>query len=534
MPSKASELTHDRSSAVRQSPRKRKYEDDLNRDSVPLPSRHALKSSDVKSEGQGQSSSKKRARKDIVLDEPNRSNALTAEIPTVQSYNVSPLPAKATGSAQSATSSDPSARRANASDNRDDDSDTHGKKRKRTTKEKEADEMPLATRTPGLNMFVGAHVSIAKGVENAITNAVNIGGNAMAMFLQSQRKWENPELKQENKDAFVKACAHHHYAASQHIVPHGSYLVNLAAKDAVQAKKSYDFFLNDLKRCEALGIRYYNFHPGATGKEPLHEAISRLAGNLNKALAETSTVVPILENMAGTETIIGSRFSDLAQVIAEIQPEYLGRIGICIDTCHAFAAGYDLRTPEAYQRTFGELDRVVGLKYLKAMHLNDSKGMYKSKKDLHQNIGLGFLGLRAFHNVMNDPRLTNVPLILETPCEKPDPKDPKKTVDDKTVWAREIKLLESLIGMDPEGEIYKKLESDLAQQGKAERDKMEKWQAEKENKERAKDEKVRKKLEQAERGQQSIKGMLGGKRANGQMNTKTKITRDSSDSETSD
>ena len=156
---------------------------------------------------------------------------------------------------------------------------------------------------------------------------------------------------------------------------------------------------------------------------------------------------------------------------------------------------------------------MVGLKYLKAMHMNDSKGMLNSKKDLHQNIGVGFLGLRAFHSIMNEPRLTNIPLILETPCDKPDPEDPKKTIDDKTVWSREIKLLESLIGMDPESDEYEQLESDLADQGKEERDKMQKWQADKEKKDADKAEKARKKLEKAEKGQQNISGMFAGKGA---------------------
>lgn len=529
MPPKATKAVAPRPSAVRQSPRKRKHDESTKLDEIPQPSRHKLEASDIKAEEQNNDTRKKRVKKDIVVDEPSRSDiAATEEAPETTGIKARSGPNnKAKGPTK------PSAPKESIESESDspieEDSEAQKKPRQRKTKEqKEAENMPLAIRSTGVNMFVGAHVSIAKGVENAITNAVHIGGNALAMFLQSQRKWENPELKSENKNAFIKACSHHNYQANQHIVPHGSYLVNLAAKDAAQAKKSYDFFLNDLKRCEALGIRYYNFHPGATGKEPLHEAIGRLAKQLNKALSETSTVVPILENMAGTETIIGSRFTDLAQVIAEIKPEYLGRIGICIDTCHAFAAGYDLRTPEAFQKTFKELDDVVGLKYLKAMHINDSKGMFKSKKDLHQNIGLGFLGLRAFHNVMNEPRLTNIPLILETPSEKPDPKDPKKTVEDKTVWAREIKLLESLIGMDPDSEAYKKLESDLAEQGRAERDKMEKWQAEKEEKERVKTEKIHKKAEQ---GQKSIKGMLGGKASGGKK--KSKATK-GSDSELSD
>ncbi|KAK5946184.1 DNA-(apurinic or apyrimidinic site) lyase [Knufia obscura] len=509
--------------AVRQSPRKRKHKE-VEPESIPQPSHHALKQQDVQDSSESTttaasktSNRRKQAKQNVVLDEPSRTDIADDQngqvldiLPDTTTKSKAAKKAKTNGTAKQLIEDDESSELSSVPD--DEDKSKPKKKRKRKTKEeKEAEAMPLAPRATGLNMFVGAHVSIAKGVENAITNAVHIGGNAMAMFLQSQRKWENPELKPENRDAFMSACSHHSYDAKQHIVPHGSYLVNLAAKDPAQGKKSYDFFLNDLKRCEALGIKYYNFHPGATNKDPLPDAIKRLAGYLNKALSETNSVVPLLENMAGTETIIGSRFSDLAEIIAHIKPEYLGRIGICIDTCHTFAAGYDLRTPEAFKKTFKELDDTVGLKYLKAMHINDSKGMFGSHKDLHQNIGTGFLGLRAFHSIMNEPRLANIPLILETPCEKPDPEDPKKTIDDKTVWSREIKMLESLIGMDPESDEYKKLESDLADQGKDERDKMIQWVAEREKKEREKEEKARKKLEKADKGQKSIAGMFGGK-----------------------
>src|SRR5262249_15620648 len=159
--------------------------------------------------------------------------------------------------------------------------------------------------------------------------------------------------------------------------------------------------------------------------------ISRVAKQLNRALSATNSVVPVLENMAGSA--IGSKFSDLRDIISQIKPEFQSRIGVCIDTCHAFAAGYDLRAPEAFRRTIDEFDRVVGIKYLKALHINDSKAPLGANRDLHQNIGLGFLGLRAFHNVMNEHRFEGLPLILETPCEKPDPKDPtgKKMVEDK-------------------------------------------------------------------------------------------------------
>ncbi|KAK5083674.1 DNA-(apurinic or apyrimidinic site) lyase [Lithohypha guttulata] len=532
------------SATIRQSPRKRK-QDDIELDFIPEPSRHELKSSDAQhcTEGSAVEQNKpprprKKTKADIILDEPGRTDVLaernedgpdSTNFTTQNKATDSSKKKKSIRAPKHTKADDSSSDLSSIPDDEGTESKAAKVKRKRKTKEqKEAEDMPLAPRTTGLNMFVGAHVSIAKGVENAITNAVHIGGNALALFLQSQRKWENPDLKPGNRDAFIHACSHHGIDAKQHIVPHGSYLVNLAAKDTDQAKKSYDFFLKDLKRCEALGIKYYNFHPGATNKDPLPEAITRLATLLDKALSETETVVPLLENMAGTETIIGSRFSDLAQVIAKLRPEHQNRIGICIDTCHTFAAGYDLRTPEAFQRTFQELDDVVGLKYLKALHLNDSKGMFGSKKDLHQNIGLGFLGLRAFHSIMNEPRLTNIPMILETPCERPDPKDSKKTIDDKTVYAREIKLLESLIGMDPESAEYKKLESDLAKEGEEERDKMAKWQAEKEKKERDKAEKARKKIEKAEQGQQSIAGMLGGK---GTKNKKRNTSSSGSESE---
>ncbi|KAG9789421.1 AP endonuclease, partial [Aureobasidium melanogenum] len=405
---------------------------------------------------------------------------------------------------------------------------TKPKRKRKTKEEKEAEARPLASRATGLKMFVGAHTSIAKGVENAITNCVHIGGNAFACFLKSQRKWENPPLKDENRDAFVKGLIEHQYDGGKHIVPHGSYLVNLATEDPSKAQQSYETFIDDLHRCEALGIRYYNFHPGGAGGGSFDEAITRLANNLNRALSETTTVVPLLENMAGHGTLIGGRFSDLRDVIAQIKPEFRSRIGVCIDTCHAFAAGYDLRSPESFRAVMDEFDRVVGIQYLKAMHLNDSKAPLGSHRDLHQNIGWGFLGLRAFHNIMNDPRFQGLPLILETPCERPDPADPtgKKLIDDKSIWATEIKLLESLIGMDPESEQFKSLDSELSARGKDERDKMQAQFDAKREKERIK---LEKKKLVPEKGQTTlafgkaataVKG--GGGQKNKENNHKTK------------
>lgn len=387
----------------------------------------------------------------------------------------------------------------------EEDEDGARPKRKRKTKEeKETEAMPLAARTIGSKMFVGAHTSIAKGVENAVTNCLHIGGNAFACFLKSQRKWDNPPLQDVNRDAFRKALIEHKYDGMKHVVPHGSYLVNLATADKDKSKQSFDAFIDDLRRCESLGIKYYNFHPGGAGTGPFDEAITRLAENLNRALSETSTVVPLLENMAGHGTLIGGRFSDLRDVIAQIKPEFKSRIGVCIDTCHAFAAGYDLRTPEAFHKTMQEFDDVVGMQYLKALHLNDSKAPFNSHRDLHQNIGLGFLGLRAFHNVMNEPRFHGLPLILETPSERPDPRDPtgKKTIEDKSIWAREIKLLEDMIGMDPESQDFRSLEEELSNKGKKERQEMQAQFDKKQEKEKKKLAKER------EKGQRSLSDMF--------------------------
>lgn len=179
--------------------------------------------------------------------------------------------------------------------------------------------------------------------------------------------------------------------------------------------------------------------------------------------------MPVLETMAGSGSVIGSTFSDLASIIAQVDNK--SRVGVCMDTCHVFAAGYDLRSPSSFVEVMDDFDRTVGLKYLKALHLNDSKAPFGSHRDLHANIGTGFLGLRAFHNVMNEKRFEGLPMVLETPIDRKDPENEKKTIEDKKVWAREIKMLESLVGMDTEGEIFKKMEEELSELGKEEREK---------------------------------------------------------------
>ena len=173
--------------------------------------------------------------------------------------------------------------------------------------------------------------------------------------------------------------------------------------------------------------------------------------------------------MAGGGNVIGSTFEDLRDIIAQVEDKK--RIGVCLDTCHVFAAGYDLRTPAAFKKTLDDFDRIVGMKYLRALHLNDSKAPFGSHRDLHQNIGLGFLGLRAFHNVMNEPRFEGLPMVLETPIDHKDP-ETGKDVEDKGVWAREIKMLEGLLGMDADADEFKALEKELADKGVEERQKL--------------------------------------------------------------
>ncbi|KAE8412392.1 xylose isomerase-like protein [Aspergillus pseudocaelatus] len=371
-------------------------------------------------------------------------------------------------------------------------------KKRKTKKEKELEMVPLRARTQGLRMCVGAHVSAAKGVFNAINNSMHIGGNAFALFLKSQRKWDNPPLQDDHRDNFRRLCIENKYDAAKHILPHGSYLVNLAQEDKAKAKQAYDSFLDDLRRCEALGINLYNFHPGSANQSNLSDALSRLAKALTNALAATSTVTPVLETMCGHGTTIGGKLTEFRDLLAMIPQEYHPRIGICIDTCHSFAAGYDLASPEGFKAFMKEFEDVIGLQHLRALHLNDSKAPRGSKRDLHANIGTGFLGLRAFHNVMNEPRFEGLPMVLETPIDRPvssiskgsaqkggeedsdsaadtlknKKKQPKKpasakepTVADPSVWAREIELLESLIGMDPESPEFRALEAQLAEEG---------------------------------------------------------------------
>ncbi|CBF75032.1 DNA-(apurinic or apyrimidinic site) lyase APN1 [Aspergillus nidulans FGSC A4] len=434
---------------------------------------------------------------------------------------------------------------------------TKATRKRRSTKKEEAEMTPLRVRTQGLRMFVGAHVSAAGGVFNAVNNSKHVGGNAFALFLKSQRKWDNPPLQDEHRDNFVKLCKEHDYDAAKYVLPHGSYLVNLAQEDEAKAKQAYDAFLDDLRRCEALGIRLYNFHPGSTNKTPLSSALARLAKALTNALAATSNVVPVLETMCGHGSTIGGSLSEFRDLLALIPKEYHSRIGVCIDTCHSFAAGYDLVSPAGFQAFLKEFEDLIGIQHLRALHLNDSKAPGGSKRDLHANIGTGFLGLRAFHNVMNEPRFEGLPMILETPIDripaaatnrakqeaaeedvesgasddeiKPKTKKKQqkkpaaaKAVPDYSIWAREIALLESLIGMDPESDEFRALEAELSEEGRETREKhMEQYLRKQETEEKKK----------AKSGgkQKTLIGMMNGSKGRGKSTTKKGYETESED-----
>ena len=277
---------------------------------------------------------------------------------------------------------------------------------------------------------IGAHVSAGGGVFNAPLNAAKIGADAFAMFVKNQRRWDAPLLSEKETIAFKDALKQSGIRA-EHVLVHDSYLINLGHPREAERKKSLNAFIGEIRRCEALGLKLLNFHPGSHLNEiSAQECLDNIAGSLNFAIANTVGVKLVLENTAGQGSNLGYDFAQLAYVIDKISNK--DRIGVCIDTCHAFAAGYDLRSPQAYERTMSEFDRAIGYKFLSGMHLNDTKNELGVRKDRHESLGRGFLGLGAFENIMNDPNIDEIPLILET-------------IDD-SLWAEEIALLRSMQG----------------------------------------------------------------------------------------
>ena len=264
--------------------------------------------------------------------------------------------------------------------------------------------------------YFGAHVSAAGGVENAPANARAIGATAFALFTKNQRQWVAPALKAEQIEAFRRACEEGGYTPAQ-ILPHDSYLINLGHPKREALEKSRAAFFDEMHRCEQLGLDRLNFHPGShLGKITEEESLDRIAESINLALDRTQGVTAVIENTAGQGSNLGFAFEQLAYLIDRVEDK--SRVGVCIDTCHAFAAGYDLRTAEACEKTFAELDSIVGFEYLKGMHLNDAMKILGSRVDRHTPLGEGMIGMECFRYIMQDARFDGIPLILETPDEE--------------------------------------------------------------------------------------------------------------------
>lgn len=279
--------------------------------------------------------------------------------------------------------------------------------------------------------YLGAHVSASGGVENAPLNATAIGATAFALFTKNQRRWEAKPLPAKSVRAFRERCESGAFQPDQ-ILPHDSYLINLGHPEAEALAKSRAAFVDEMQRCEQLGLTLLNFHPGSHLRQiSTRESLALIAESINIALDQTAGVTAVIENTAGQGSNLGHRFEQLAEIIEQVEDK--SRVGVCLDTCHTFAAGYDLRTEADCSATFAEFERVVGFNYLRGMHLNDSKSELGSRVDRHHSLGRGHIGLEVFRYIMNDPRFDGIPLVLET--------------IDETIWADELQLLRRLVGV---------------------------------------------------------------------------------------
>ena len=278
--------------------------------------------------------------------------------------------------------------------------------------------------------YIGAHVSASGGVENAPLNAAEIGATAFALFTKNQRQWVAKPLAEASIDAFRANCETHGFAP-QSVLPHDSYLINLGHPDAEALQKSRNAFVDEMQRCQQLGLCYLNFHPGShLNKIDEDACLARIAESINLALDATEGVTAVIENTAGQGTNLGHRFEHLAAIIDGVEDK--DRVGVCLDTCHTFAAGYDLRTTADCDATFAEFERVVGFGYLRGVHLNDAKSTFESRVDRHQSLGRGNIGIEPFRYIMNDARFDGVPMVLET--------------IEPEIWPDEIRLLHDLVG----------------------------------------------------------------------------------------
>ncbi|GBU13721.1 endonuclease IV with intrinsic 3'-5' exonuclease activity [Enterobacterales bacterium] len=275
--------------------------------------------------------------------------------------------------------------------------------------------------------FIGAHVSAAGGVDQAVIRAHELEATAFALFTKNQRQWKAAPLPEDVIERFKVACEKYGYSSNQ-ILPHDSYLINLGHPVTEALEKSREAFLDELQRCEQLGLSLLNFHPGSHLMQiDEDKCLEKISESLNIALSQTAGVTAVIENTAGQGSNLGFRFEHLAKIIDGVEDK--SRVGVCIDTCHAFAAGYDLRTEEECIKTFKQFEDVVGFKYLRGMHLNDAKSEFNSRVDRHHSLGQGNIGKTVFSWMMRDPRFDGIPMILETV--------------DPEIWMDEIAWLKS-------------------------------------------------------------------------------------------
>lgn len=277
--------------------------------------------------------------------------------------------------------------------------------------------------------YLGAHVSSSGGLFNAPLNAKAIGANAFAMFTKNQKQWSAKPLTAEEIAQFKAAVSDNGFSPD-FILPHDSYLINLGNADPEKRNRSLASFKEEMARASQLGLKYVNFHPGSHLKEITEEeCLDLIAESVNKTLADPATgrTMAVAEATAGQGTNVGYKFEHIARIIAGIEDK--SRVGVCIDTCHIFVAGYDISTAPGFESVMEDFDRIIGIKYLSAMHLNDAKKECGSRVDRHESLGKGFIGFEGFKYIMQNKYFENMPLVLETP--EPD------------LWAEEIKLLRS-------------------------------------------------------------------------------------------
>ena len=276
--------------------------------------------------------------------------------------------------------------------------------------------------------YIGAHVSASGGVEQAVLRAVEIGANAFALFTKNQRQWKAPPLKAETIEKVKRFCQVHHFTADQ-ILPHDSYLINLGSPEAEGLEKSRNAFIDEMERANQLGLKLLNFHPGShLNKISVQDCLARIAESINIAVSKVPNVIAAIENTAGQGSNLGYRFEHLAEIIEQVDDK--SRVGVCLDTCHTFSAGYDISSLEQCEKTFTEFKQVVGFEYLRGIHLNGSKTPLGSRKDRHDTLREGTIGTAFCEFIMKDDRSDGIPMILET--INPD------------IWAEEIKFLRTL------------------------------------------------------------------------------------------